>query len=377
MPTIVRNLEPSEGPRVDLRSPGFRILVVEDETLIRDILVRKLKGLGYECDWCENGLAALNLLPASAYDLILTDLMMPELGGLSLLRETQKFCPDTAVILVTSVSDLNIAIDALTHGAYDYILKPFSLQEVSVVVARALEKRRLLLENRRYQQHLEEEVASRTKQFREALELLQQTYHSTLLALGTALDSRDADSDGHALRVTLYTLRLARQVGASEADLKTIEQGALLHDIGKIGVPDDLLRKPEKLSESEWQLMRLHPEIGYRILSRISFLQDAAKMVLNHQEKYDGTGYPAGLRGNEVELSARIFAVADTLDCMTTDRPFQRAVTFELAREEIIRVAGTQLDPAIVGKFLEIPLDEWKTIAQEVKAKAKAHRQVS
>jgi len=348
---------------------------VEDETLIRDILVRKLKGLGYECDSCEDGRAALNLLPAASYDLILTDLTMPGVGGLSLLQETLKLYPDTAVILVTSVSDLSVAVNALKHGAYDYILKPFSLQEVSVIVARALEKRRLLLENRRYQQHLEEEVASRTQQFRDALELLNQTYHSTLLALGTALDSRDADSDGHALRVTLYTLRLARQVGASEADLKTIEQGALLHDIGKIGVPDNLLRKAEKLTESEWQLMRLHPEIGYRILSRISFLHEAARMVLNHQERYDGTGYPAGLRGNEVVLSARIFAVADTLDCMTTDRPFQKAVTFEAAREEIRRVAGTQLDPAIVDKFMEIPLDEWKTIAQDVKAKAKAHRQ--
>jgi cyclic di-GMP phosphodiesterase len=376
MPTVVRNLDPLERAAVDSGPSGFRVLVVEDETLIRDILVRKLKALGYECDSCENGQAALNLLPASTYDLILTDLMMPEMGGLSLLRETRALCPDTAVILVTSVSDLSVAVEALTHGAYDYILKPFSLQEVSVIVARALEKRRLLLENRRYQQHLEEEVASQTQQFRDALELLKQTYHSTLVALGTALDSRDADSEGHALRVTLYTLRLARQVGSSGADLKTIEQGALLHDIGKIGIPDDLLRKAEKLSESEWQLMRRHPEIGYRILSRISFLREAARMVLHHQERYDGEGYPAGLKSDEIALSARIFAVADTLDCMTTDRPFQKAVTFETAREEIIRVAGTQLDPAIVSKFLEIPLDEWKTIVQEIKAKAKAHKPV-
>jgi putative nucleotidyltransferase with HDIG domain len=258
-------------------------------------------------------------------------------------------------------------VDSLKDGAYDYILKPFSLQEVSVVVARALEKRRLLLENRRYQEILEAQVASRTQQLRDALDLLRETYHSTLLALGTALDSRDADTDGHSLRVTLYTKRLARQIGVSGQELKIIEQAALLHDIGKIGIPDELLSKPGRLTEDEWVLMRKHPEIGFRILSKIGLLKDAAKIVLQHQERYDGTGYPAGLAGDGIVLGARIFAVADTLDCMTTNRPFQKATTFEAARDEIIRVSGTQLDPRIVQKLLEIPLEEWKKVADEAR----------
>ncbi len=353
-----------------LPAQDVQVLVVEDEALIRDILVRKLSALGYKCRACENGSAALKSLVSSTYDLVLTDLMMPEVDGLALLREVQSISPDTAVIMVTSVADIGIAVDSLKDGAYDYILKPFSLQEVSVIVAGALEKRRLLLENRRYQEVLEEQVASRTKQLREALELLRHTYHSTLLALGTALDSRDADTEGHSLRVTLYTTRLARQVGVSEQELKIIEQAALLHDIGKIGVPDELLRKPEKLTESEWILMRKHPEIGFRILSKIKLLNAAAKIVLQHQERYDGTGYPAGLKGEEIALGARIFAVADTLDCMTSNRPFQKATTFEATRIEILRVSGKQLDPAIVEKFLEIPIEEWRGIYQEVRAKA-------
>jgi putative nucleotidyltransferase with HDIG domain len=210
---------------------------------------------------------------------------------------------------------------------------------------------------------------NRTRQLNGALDVLRNTYRSTLIALGTALDSRDADLDGHSLRVTLYTARIARQFDVAEADIRVIEQGALLHDIGKIGIPDSLLRKPTKLTEAEWTLMRKHPEIGWRILSGIEFLKDARELVLQHQERYDGTGYPAGLSGENINLGARIFAVADTLDCVTSHRPFQAAVSFEAAREEIIRVAGTQLDPWIVDAFLQVPLEEWIQVRREVAAR--------
>src|SRR5438093_2877448 len=193
---------------VEARMQDVRDLIVEDEALIRDILVRTLSGLGYNCTDCDNGRAAVSLIASTSFDLVLTDLFMPEVGGISLLREVQSISPDTAVIMVTSVADIGTAVDSLKDGASDYILKPFSPQEVSVVVAGTLEKRRLLLENRRYQQNLEEQVMSQTKQLREALELLRQTYDSTLMALGTALDSRDADTTGHSYRVTLFTKRL-------------------------------------------------------------------------------------------------------------------------------------------------------------------------
>jgi len=343
-----------------------RILVVDDEELVRELLIRKLSQLGYDCDASGNGRAAMEFLTSRSYDLLLGDIMMPKTGGVALLREAQTVCPDLAVILITSVVDLDVAVDSLKDGVYDYILKPFSLEDVSIRVARALEKRRLILENRMHQQKLEDQVARRTLQLKEAIGVLQHTYRSTLLALGTALDSRDADSDGHSLRVTLYTKRLARQIGLGEPQLQVIEQGALLHDIGKIGVPDELLRKPGNLTEREWILIRKHPEIGYRILSGIKFLQGAARIVLHHQERFDGTGYPGGLKGNQIDLGARIFAVSDTLDCMTSNRPFQKATTFEAAREEIKRVSGTQLDPQLVKGFLEISLQEWKEIRQTV-----------
>jgi response regulator RpfG family c-di-GMP phosphodiesterase len=359
----------SETPETTSQKPTAPladILVVDDEALVREVLIRKLSSLGYRCDQAEHGVAALEHLAVRRYDLMLSDIMMPEMGGIALMREALRLHPDLAIILVTSVLDLDIAVGALKNGAYDFIAKPFSLEEVTIAVARGLEKRRLLIENLRYQQTLEGEVVSRTRQFKQALEVLEHTYHSTLVALGTALESRDARTDRHSFRVTLYAARLARQMGLKEAEIREIEQGALLHDIGKIGVPDALLRKQDKLTESEWALMRNHPLIGYRILAGIKTLRNAAKLVLHHQEHVDGTGYPAGLKGEEIMLGARIFAVADTLDCITSNRPFQRAATFEAAREEIQRVAGTQLDPDVVAAFEQVPLDDWRQIREAV-----------
>jgi putative two-component system response regulator len=282
-----------------------RILIADDEAILRDVLERKLLGLGYACESCENGREALALLARRKYDLVLADVLMPEMEGITLLKEALKICPDIAVILVTSVVNIEVAVGSLKDGAYDYITKPFSLEEVSISISRALEKRRLLMENRNYQRTLEERVASRTRQLQEALGVLQHTYHSTLVALSKALDSRDADSDGHSLRVTVFATRLAQQLGLSESETRTIKRGVLLHDIGKIGIPDELLRKPGQLSQSEWLLMQRHPEIGSRILSSIKFLKEAAQLVLHHHEQYDGNGYPQRLKGSEINLGAR------------------------------------------------------------------------
>jgi putative two-component system response regulator len=346
-----------------------RILIVDDEAFVREVLVRKLRALGYHCATCEDGRAALHMLKASPSDLLLTSIGVPGPGGVDFIREAQSACPGLAIILVTSVVDLSAAVEALKHGASDYITKPFTLEEVAIAVARALEKRRLVLENEQYRRTLEEQVATRTLQLKEALEVLQATYRSTLMALGTALDSRDANTGHHSLRVTLYTVRLAAQLGVSKAEIRTIEQGALVHDIGKIGVPDELLRKPGPLSEEEWELMRRHPEIGYRVLCGGKFLQESALMVLHHHERFDGTGYPGGLSGENIVLGARIFSVADALDCMTSDRPFQAATTFQAAQNEIVRCSGTQFDPKMVEAFMRIRLQEWEEIRQSVAAR--------
>jgi putative two-component system response regulator len=369
MSTQTKGLEqpPMTAPNTGV--PSARILVVDDELFVREILVRKLQALGYVCDSSADGRTALKALSEHPYDLLLTDIMMPEMNGVDLIKEATKVCPELAVILVTSVIDLEVAIDALKLGAYDYITKPFSLEEVTIAVARAIEKRKLVIANLKYQETLEEQVASRTRQLREALDALQSSYHSTLVALGTALDSRDADKGCHSYRVTLYSTRIARQMGLGHKEIRSIEQGALLHDIGKIGVPDDLLRKPERLTDSEWALMRRHPEIGFRILSGIKFLQGAAQIVLQHHERYDGLGYPKGLDCENIIIGARIFALADAFDSMTSDRPFQVACSFEAGREEIRRCAGRQFDPGVVEAFLQIPMEEWQEIRRTVSAK--------
>ena len=360
----------------DIRIPSCTdrpasVLVVERELIVREIVVRKLGSLGYHCDDFADCPSALRQLTTESYDLLLTDIGSAETDGISLLKNTLALHPDMAVILTTSVANLDAAVAALKEGAYDYILKPFSLEDISTSVSRALDKRRLSLENREHQKVLEEQVSVRTLQLQDALGILHQTYHSTLLALSRALDSRDADMDGeHSWRVTRYTMRLARELGIEGDRLRAMEQGALLHDVGKLGVPDGLLRKPEKLTSEEWEVMRKHPKIGFRILSGIKFLKDAARIVLHHQERYDGTGYPSGLKGEEIDLGARIFAVADALDCMTSNRPFWKATSFEQAREEIRLVAGTQLDPSIVDACLNIPVEEWKGIRKEVNPEA-------
>jgi putative two-component system response regulator len=351
--------------------PLAHILIVDDEVIVREILARKLASLGYTCQCCDNGQTSLDLLARRKFDLVLADISMPDVGEDGFLKQTLRICPEIAVILVTSTIDIEAAVDCLKYGAYDYVTKPFSLEKMSLCVSRALEKRRLLLENQNYQRTLEDQVASRTRQLKEAMGVLEHTYHSTLVALSKALDSRDAGSEGHSLRVTVYATRMARQLGLPESQIRAIEHGVLLHDIGKIGIPDELLRKQGRLNDDEWPLMRRHPEIGYRILSRITFLKDAAQLVLHHHERYNGQGYPQQLKKDEINRGALIFAIADALDDLTSDRPFQPAISFEGAIREIKGMSGAQLDPSLVKEFLKIQVSEWKEIRRQIAADTK------
>lgn len=346
-----------------------RILVVDDEPAIRDILVTSLSMEGHSCVSAEDGRVALSRLTADPFDLVITDIKMPVMDGLSLLRRLVADFPDTAVLMATSVADIGIAIEALTAGAYDYVIKPFNLKRLFVSAERALERRRLILENRRYQAYLEgridEQVDSirrlynaeqeRTRELQLALGEIQSTYTSTLDALLNALDFRDNETQGHARRVVEYTMTIARELGLEGEILKTIEMGALLHDIGKIGIPDAILRKPGKLTDPEWVEMRRHVEYGYNMVKDIRFLREPAVIVLHHQERFDGTGYPGSLSGEAIHIGARIFAVADTYDAMTSDRPYRRALTYEDARAEIIRFSNSQFDPSVVESFLQLP----------------------
>jgi putative nucleotidyltransferase with HDIG domain len=222
------------------------------------------------------------------------------------------------------------------------------------------------IELSRYRQKLELMVEDRTKQLEAARRRIELTYDETLQALGAALDLRDTETAGHSRRVTLYSLEIAKVLGCSGEQVKQIARGAYLHDIGKIGVPDSILLKPAKLTPEETRMMESHVRVGYQLVSRIAFLAGAAEIVLTHQERFDGTGYPQGLIGEEIPLGARIFAVADTLDAMTSDRPYRKALPFSAAREEIIRESGRQFDPAVVAAFLSIPEGVWGMIREQV-----------
>ncbi len=341
---------------------GEHILVVDDEEAIREIVSTLLEAQGFHCVTMANGRLATEFLKNNKPDLVLSDMVMPEMDGLRLLEWIHNRDKDIPVIMVTAMHDLSTALEAIRRGAYDYILKPFEKDQLYVGVRRALEHRRLLLENHSSQLNLEKLVEERTAQLQGALEQLESSYDDTLEALGGALDLKDAETEGHCKRVTAFTLAIAKSLNVDRAHLPEIARGAFLHDIGKMAIPDRILRKPGPLTSEEQVVMRKHCQIGYEMLSRVPFLRDVAKIVLAHQEHFDGTGYPHGLKGEDIPLGARIFAVADTLDAMTSDRPYRSALSLEQAKAEIRRCTGTQFDPKVVDAFFSLPDSIWKEL---------------
>ncbi|HLW97747.1 MAG TPA: HD domain-containing phosphohydrolase [Candidatus Acidoferrales bacterium] len=341
---------------------GEKILIVDDEEAIREVVSTLLDSQGYQCMTMANGRLASDYLKSNTPDLVLSDMVMPEMDGLRLLEWIHDYDKDIPVIMVTAMHDLSTALEAIRRGAYDYILKPFEKDQLYMGVRRALDHRRLLLENRHYQRDLEKLVEHRTAELQKALDQLERSYDDTLEALGGALDLKDAETEGHCKRVTAFTLAIARELKVDLAHLPEIARGAFLHDIGKMAIPDNILRKPGPLTPEEQEIMRTHCDIGYGMLSRVPFLRDVAKIVLAHQERFDGTGYPRGLKGEEIPLGARIFAVADTLDAMTSDRPYRSALSLEQAKAEIRRCTGTQFDPKVVEAFFALPDSIWKEL---------------
>lgn len=346
-----------------------RILVVDDEEPIREIVCSMLRASGYECTQAGSGTEALAILDSGEdFELMLSDLMMAELDGIGLLERTKERYPDIPVVMVTAVHDISVALAAIRNGAYDYLLKPFEREQLLATARRALENRRLKMENRTYQTNLESLVSERTEQLRQTLAELERSYDITLEALGDALDLKDAETEGHSKRVTAFTIAIARAIGISADKIRVIARGAFLHDIGKMAIPDAILRKPGKLSTEEMEIMKEHSFLGYQMLRKIPFLAEAAEIVYSHQECYDGSGYPRGLKGEDIPIGARIFAIADALDAMRSDRPYRPALSFGAAREEIIRWSGRQFDPAVVKTFLSMPESMWEELRKEIDA---------
>jgi putative nucleotidyltransferase with HDIG domain len=341
-----------------------RILVVDDDASVRDVIQVLLREEGYNCTALDSADAALDAVRLADYPLVICDVRMPGRDGFWLLDRLREVQPEAAVIMLTAFGDTEAAVQCLRNGAADYLLKPPKVTELVRAIERALGRRRLELARQRYRRSLENRVQEKTAELSRALESLQSTYSQTLWTLVAALDAREHETGDHSQRVVRYTLAVARRLGLPEAELPDLGRGALLHDIGKIGVPDAILLKYGKLSADEWTVMRKHPQIGFNILRSIDFLAGPAEMVLSHQERFDGSGYPRGLAGDGIPLSARIFSLADTYDAMTSNRPYRHGVSPEASRAEIARNVGTQFDPACAAAFLSLGVQELGELAR-------------
>jgi len=323
------------------------ILIVDDEEAIRRILNQKLSREGYRCHEAGNSSQALDELRNNAIALVILDIKMPGKSGVELLPEIRTSYPDTAVIMATAITDTSTAIQCMKQGAYDYITKPFNLDEVALSVDRALEKRRLELENRDYQQHLEQKVEAQARKIRAS-------FLSAITALAYALEAKDKYTSGHSQRVAETSVAIAKELGLSQHSIERIRQAGLIHDIGKIGVRESVLNKPGRLTDEEFHHIKSHCEIGEHILTPIVEDEEILKVVRHHHERYDGRGYPDGLKSEQIPLGARILAVADTYDAMTSERPYREAMSDETACDEIKRCKCTQFDPVVADAFLRV-----------------------
>jgi response regulator RpfG family c-di-GMP phosphodiesterase len=351
-----------------------RVLVLDDEPAVCALLSERLTLEGYNCKTCSSGEEALAAMERESFDLVISDIRMPGMSGMEFLAEAHQRHPHSAYLMATAEDDVRVGIQAMKQGAADYLVKPIQLESLLASVQRALDVKRMEAELENYRRNLEEMVGARTKQLQSAMRRIELTYDETLEALGAALDLRDTETAGHSERVRRYCLEMATAIGCSQDELKQISRGAYLHDIGKIGIPDSILLKEGKLTAEEMAVMQSHVRIGYDLVCRVAFLAPAAAIVLTHQERYDGTGYPQGLMGNEIPIGSRVFAIADTLDAMTSDRPYRRALPISAARAEVQRESGRQFDPEIVRVFLSIPDQAWEDIRMEVAGQRAAGR---
>jgi putative nucleotidyltransferase with HDIG domain len=339
-----------------------KVLIVDDDPSVRGFLrvaiAPKASGVGV----AENAAAALEAVENGKYDIILSDLHMPGSTGLELLSVARQSKWDVGFILITGQARIEDIIAALHLGASDFLLKPFSLQALERSISRAFRLLQMERESRAYRISLETSIERRTRDLMRALHEVQENYQSTLEALVLALEAREHETYAHSLCVRAYTLHLARLVNYPPALLPSLAHAALLHDIGKIAVADSILLKPGKLSDDEWAQMRRHVLAGEQILKRVPFLEHAAPIVRHHHERYDGRGYPDGLAGDRIPLGARLFSLADTLDAMTSDRPYRKAAGLSAVQAEVDRLRGQQFDPKIADLFLKVPEAVWQQV---------------
>jgi len=330
-----------------------KLLVVDDEpemvTLVRELLESR----GYQVLGLSDPREVTAHFDEYAPDVCVFDFHMPHKTGADLLDLVKQKDPTVEVIFLTAQDEAALAVDLMKRGALDFLLKPVDLNQLFLAIGRALEHRRLIVENERYRLQLELLVMEKTHALNEALTDLNQVHAATLDALSMALDFRDQSTSGHSRRVADLTAGAARNMGIKDAALVQIEHGALLHDIGKLRIPESILWKPASLTDLEWETMRRHSEYGYEFLNNLEFLKGAADIVYAHHEKYDGTGYPRRLQGEAIPFGARVFMIVDTVDAMMYKRPYNKPVSFTDAAAEVRRCAGTQFDPDLIEPTLD------------------------
>jgi len=345
-------LEISQPPA---RAP--RILVLEDEETVRTLVKALLKVRGLDCDTAATVAEARELVRTRRPDVLIVDVNLPDGSGLSLIGEVSDI--DVLAIVMTASSDIQTAVQAIRHGAIDFITKPFSVGQFLQRMDKALEEWRSRESLSGYGRALETLVRMKEDELSRTSREMDEVRDVTVTALGAALNLKDHETADHCARVSENCVTLGRIVGLSEFELKNLKWGAYLHDVGKIGIPEQLLLKPGKLTPEEWTIMERHPVMGYTMIRSIEFLRFATDVVLCHHERFDGGGYPRGLRGDKIPLSARIFALMDTLDAMTSDRPYRRALPIRAVQDELRSKAGSHYDPQIVESFVAVPESAW------------------
>ncbi|UCE19756.1 MAG: response regulator [Gemmatimonadota bacterium] len=331
-----------------------RILIVDDESCVRELLVHFLNNKGYDCIQAENAQCALNILHQKNIPIIISDIRMPGLDGIGFLQEVKQKEPFTEVIMATALTETSTAVEAMRQGAYDYVVKPFDLKTVETSVRRAFERRQLLIENKEYHDRLEEKVQEKTSELVEKNTQLRLLFLNTIQSLVQTLEAKDKYTEGHSRRVAEMSSLMAKRLRFSDEDVEKLRLAGILHDIGKIGVREACLNKPGTLTEAESEEIKQHPLISERILTPIEELQEILADIRHHHERYDGNGYPHGLRGVDIPLGARILAVADSYDAMTSDRPYRPALTADKALDELEVNAGKQFDPQLIKVFIEL-----------------------
>ena len=327
-----------------------RILIVDDEEPVRRSLHKKLSTGGYYCEQASSGDEALEMLKSAPSELVILDIRMPGKSGRELLPEIRASYPETAVIMATAVTETSVVIDCMKEGAQDYIPKPFDLTEVMSSVESVLEKRELALEIRRHQQSLETKVEEQTGEIRSL-------FLGAIESLVFALEAKDKYTAGHSRRVTEIAVTIGEQLGLPQDELDDLRWGALLHDIGKIAVDPQIQNKPGKLTPEEYRHIMVHAQVGPDIVKPVVNERIMA-MIRHHHDRLDGNGLNQTVRGEGIPLGARILAVADTFDALTSDRPYRAAMPTEEALAEIKRCSGTQFDPVMVDALLRTPVVE-------------------